>query len=184
VGVGIAKVEPQLEGSVPALPLESPLQIHADCVSPRPSFHMKPDFDGGVYSRTPVLSTQDSDDQMNPLSGPKHTLNALSNVSSQFGTTPRPACISESPYSTPADILTTRNVSSMYPTLSPTPFTVSKKKKAPKKRDPNTPKKALSPYMFFTQEHREIIKEENPGIGFGTSPSLYSVIPPILTFPR
>jgi len=42
------------------------------------------------------------------------------------------------------------------------------KEKATKaKKDPNAPKKALSPYMFFTQEHREVIKEENPGISFG-----------------
>jgi len=52
---------------------------------------------------------------------------------------------------------------------SPTPLRVPQKEKAAKKKDPNAPKKALSPYMFFTQEHREIIKEENPGIGFGES---------------
>ncbi|KAG8777294.1 Non-histone chromosomal protein 6 [Serendipita sp. 397] len=44
-----------------------------------------------------------------------------------------------------------------------------KKEKASKKKDPHAPKKALSPYMFFTQEWREKIKEENPGIGFGKS---------------
>ncbi|KAG8800884.1 Non-histone chromosomal protein 6 [Serendipita sp. 399] len=43
----------------------------------------------------------------------------------------------------------------------------AQKEKASKKKDPNAPKKALSPYMFFTQEWREKIKEENPGIGFG-----------------
>jgi structure-specific recognition protein 1 len=47
------------------------------------------------------------------------------------------------------------------------PLALVQKEKAAKKKDPNAPKKALSPYMFFTQEHREIIKEENPGIGFG-----------------
>ncbi|KIM29253.1 hypothetical protein M408DRAFT_328926 [Serendipita vermifera MAFF 305830] len=41
------------------------------------------------------------------------------------------------------------------------------KASAKSKKDPNAPKKALSPYMFFTQEYREKIKEENPGIGFG-----------------
>jgi HMG-box domain len=55
----------------------------------------------------------------------------------------------------------------MYPIVSPTPLALFQKEKAAKKKDPNAPKKALSPYMFFTQEHREIIKEENPGIGFG-----------------
>jgi len=44
----------------------------------------------------------------------------------------------------------------------------SQKGKVTKKKDPIAPKKALSPYMFFTQEWREKIKEENPGIGFGT----------------
>ncbi|CAG7851166.1 SubName: Full=NHP6A-Nonhistone chromosomal protein related to mammalian HMG1 {ECO:0000313/EMBL:CCA71859.1} [Serendipita indica DSM 11827] len=42
-----------------------------------------------------------------------------------------------------------------------------KKEKVTKKKDPHAPKKALSPYMFFTQEWREKIKDENPGIGFG-----------------
>jgi hypothetical protein len=41
------------------------------------------------------------------------------------------------------------------------------KEKVTKKKDPNAPKKALSPYMFFTQEWREKIKEESPGISFG-----------------
>ncbi|KAI8058028.1 Non-histone chromosomal protein 6 [Syncephalis plumigaleata] len=36
-----------------------------------------------------------------------------------------------------------------------------------KAKDPNKPKRALSAYMFFANEHRETIKEENPGLSFG-----------------
>jgi len=35
------------------------------------------------------------------------------------------------------------------------------------KKDPNAPKKALAPYMFFCQEQREVVKAENPDITFG-----------------
>ena len=35
------------------------------------------------------------------------------------------------------------------------------------KKDPNTPKRALSAYMFFSQDWRERIKVENPDAGFG-----------------
>ena len=35
------------------------------------------------------------------------------------------------------------------------------------KRDPNAPKRALSAYMFFSQDWRERIKAENPDAGFG-----------------
>ena len=41
------------------------------------------------------------------------------------------------------------------------------KKKAKKKKDPNAPKRALSAYMFFTNENRERIKGENPDAEFG-----------------
>jgi len=42
--------------------------------------------------------------------------------------------------------------------------------KAPKakaKKDPKAPKRALSAYMFFSQDWRERIKAENPDAGFG-----------------
>ena len=34
--------------------------------------------------------------------------------------------------------------------------------------DPNAPKRGLSAYMFFANEQRENVREENPGIAFGT----------------
>ncbi|KAG6809281.1 hypothetical protein H0H92_000832 [Tricholoma furcatifolium] len=36
-----------------------------------------------------------------------------------------------------------------------------------RKEDPNGPKRALSAYMFFSQNWRDRIKAENPGVGFG-----------------
>ncbi|KAL1997815.1 hypothetical protein VTN02DRAFT_693 [Thermoascus thermophilus] len=36
-----------------------------------------------------------------------------------------------------------------------------------KKKDPNAPKRGLSAYMFFANEQRESVREENPGISFG-----------------
>ncbi|EDR09427.1 uncharacterized protein LACBIDRAFT_184303 [Laccaria bicolor S238N-H82] len=35
------------------------------------------------------------------------------------------------------------------------------------KKDPNKPKRALSAYMFFSQDWRDRIKAENPDAGFG-----------------
>lgn len=35
------------------------------------------------------------------------------------------------------------------------------------KTDPNAPKRGLSAYMFFANEQRENVREENPGITFG-----------------
>ncbi|KAF7297226.1 hypothetical protein MIND_00955700 [Mycena indigotica] len=35
------------------------------------------------------------------------------------------------------------------------------------KKDPNAPKRALSAYMFFSQDWRERIKTENPDASFG-----------------
>lgn len=35
-------------------------------------------------------------------------------------------------------------------------------------KDPNAPKRGLSAYMFFANEQRENVREENPGISFGT----------------
>ena len=34
--------------------------------------------------------------------------------------------------------------------------------------DPNAPKRGLSAYMFFANEQRDTVREENPGITFGT----------------
>ncbi|THH08839.1 hypothetical protein EW145_g2444 [Phellinidium pouzarii] len=39
--------------------------------------------------------------------------------------------------------------------------------RAKSKKDPNAPKRALSAYMFFSQDWRERIKVENPDAGFG-----------------
>ncbi|KAI8972594.1 HMG-box [Trametes punicea] len=39
--------------------------------------------------------------------------------------------------------------------------------KARGKKDPKAPKRALSAYMFFSQDWRERIKAENPDAGFG-----------------
>ena len=33
--------------------------------------------------------------------------------------------------------------------------------------DPNAPKRGLSAYMFFANDNRESVREENPGISFG-----------------
>lgn len=43
----------------------------------------------------------------------------------------------------------------------------SKPRAEKKKKDPNAPKRGLSAYMFFAQEQRDNVREENPGIGFG-----------------
>ncbi|KAF5375419.1 hypothetical protein D9615_008010 [Tricholomella constricta] len=39
--------------------------------------------------------------------------------------------------------------------------------RAKAKKDPKAPKRALSAYMFFSQDWRERIKTENPDAGFG-----------------
>jgi len=36
-----------------------------------------------------------------------------------------------------------------------------------KKKDPNAPKRGLSAYMFFANEQRDNVRDENPGISFG-----------------
>ncbi|KAG9685744.1 hypothetical protein KCU81_g5452, partial [Aureobasidium melanogenum] len=43
----------------------------------------------------------------------------------------------------------------------------AKKDGGKKKKDPNAPKRGLSAYMFFANEQREKVREENPGIKFG-----------------
>lgn len=40
--------------------------------------------------------------------------------------------------------------------------------------DPNAPKRGLSAYMFFANEQRENVRDENPGIGFGMASRLPS----------
>ncbi|EGS23362.1 uncharacterized protein CTHT_0010300 [Thermochaetoides thermophila DSM 1495] len=39
--------------------------------------------------------------------------------------------------------------------------------KGGRKKDPNAPKRGLSAYMFFANEQRDNVREENPGISFG-----------------
>ncbi|KAK5135203.1 Non-histone chromosomal protein 6 [Meristemomyces frigidus] len=36
-----------------------------------------------------------------------------------------------------------------------------------KKKDPNMPKRGLSAYMFFANDTRDKVREDNPGIKFG-----------------
>jgi len=43
----------------------------------------------------------------------------------------------------------------------------SEKSSKKSKKDKNAPKRALSAYMFFSQDWRERIKAENPDAGFG-----------------
>ncbi|KAG2185786.1 hypothetical protein INT43_002223 [Umbelopsis isabellina] len=40
-------------------------------------------------------------------------------------------------------------------------------KKRRAKKDPNAPKRGLSAYMFFSQELRQKVKEDNPEASFG-----------------
>ncbi|CAG7992856.1 unnamed protein product [Penicillium olsonii] len=41
------------------------------------------------------------------------------------------------------------------------------KRQARRKKDPNAPKRGLSAYMFFANDNRDKVREENPGISFG-----------------
>ncbi|KAL1607206.1 Non-histone chromosomal protein 6 [Nothophoma quercina] len=43
----------------------------------------------------------------------------------------------------------------------------SKADSGKKKKDPNAPKRGLSAYMFFANEQRDKVREDNPGIKFG-----------------
>jgi len=49
----------------------------------------------------------------------------------------------------------------------PSKKTEKSSKSAKPKKDPKAPKRALSAYMFFSQDWRERIKAENPDAGFG-----------------
>lgn len=40
-------------------------------------------------------------------------------------------------------------------------------RKTRKSKDPNAPKRALSAYMYFANENRDIVRSENPEISFG-----------------
>lgn len=42
-----------------------------------------------------------------------------------------------------------------------------KKKMKKQKKDPNTPKRAMSAFMFYSQEHRAMIQEKNSEVSFG-----------------
>lgn len=42
-------------------------------------------------------------------------------------------------------------------------------KPAKAKKDPNAPKRPLSAYMFFSQDQRTTVKDENPDASFGQS---------------
>ncbi|CAO3618489.1 unnamed protein product [Cunninghamella blakesleeana] len=43
----------------------------------------------------------------------------------------------------------------------------NKKEKKRGKKDPSAPKRGLSAYMFFSQQNRNKVKEENPDATFG-----------------
>ncbi|CCH62882.1 hypothetical protein TBLA_0I02240 [Henningerozyma blattae CBS 6284] len=43
----------------------------------------------------------------------------------------------------------------------------TKKRSTRRKKDPNAPKRALSAYMFFANETRDIVRSENPDVTFG-----------------
>ena len=61
----------------------------------------------------------------------------------------------------------------------------TKSEKTPRKakKDPNAPKRALSAYMFFSQDWRERVKAENPDASFG-EPNLPSCSKYMLMFYR
>ncbi|CCE65723.1 hypothetical protein TPHA_0M01480 [Tetrapisispora phaffii CBS 4417] len=42
-----------------------------------------------------------------------------------------------------------------------------KKRTHRRKKDPNAPKRAMSAYMFFANETRDIVRAENPDVSFG-----------------
>lgn len=47
--------------------------------------------------------------------------------------------------------------------------------------DPNAPKRGLSAYMFFANDQRDKVREENPGIKFGKSLSVQSLMQKLTT---
>jgi hypothetical protein len=63
----------------------------------------------------------------------------------------------------------THFINSLRPQRKAAEKAAPKAKVAKGKKDKNAPKRALSAYMFFSQDWRERIKAENPDAGFGTS---------------
>ncbi|KAL4992133.1 high mobility group box domain-containing protein [Aspergillus falconensis] len=53
------------------------------------------------------------------------------------------------------------------PKANPTRKTKTTRDTTRRKKDPNAPKRGLSAYMFFANDNREKVREENPGITFG-----------------
>ena len=53
------------------------------------------------------------------------------------------------------------------PAVAKKPTVAKKTKKTKKVVDANAPKKPLSGFMKFSQEHRAAVKEENPELAFG-----------------
>ncbi|KAH7109370.1 high mobility group box domain-containing protein [Dactylonectria macrodidyma] len=51
--------------------------------------------------------------------------------------------------------------------ISAQPCPITTRPSNDSKKDPNGPKRGLSAYMFFANEQRENVREENPGISFG-----------------
>ncbi|KAJ5888008.1 non-histone chromosomal protein 6 [Penicillium taxi] len=47
------------------------------------------------------------------------------------------------------------------------PRKAAKERVQRRKKDPNAPKRGLSAYMFFANDNRDKVREENPGISFG-----------------
>jgi hypothetical protein len=45
--------------------------------------------------------------------------------------------------------------------------TDGKKRRTRTKKDPSAPKRGLSAYMFFSQEHRKLVQGEHPDASFG-----------------
>ena len=46
--------------------------------------------------------------------------------------------------------------------------------------DPNMPKRGLSAYMFFANDTRDKVREDNPGIKFGTFDRVFPAFRPLL----
>uniref|UniRef100_A0A060SYZ3 ARAD1A15532p n=1 Tax=Blastobotrys adeninivorans TaxID=409370 RepID=A0A060SYZ3_BLAAD len=54
-----------------------------------------------------------------------------------------------------------------YTRIMPKETTRRTRKETKPKKDPNAPKRSLSAYMFFANEQRENVRNDNPGISFG-----------------
>ena len=60
-----------------------------------------------------------------------------------------------------------RKKKGMYPCQWKTLFPLYKARELTGIADPRAPKRGLSAYMFFANDNREKVREENPGISFG-----------------